>query len=305
MKQTCHLHYDHHYITSSEQRNERRTRWVMLFSFVIMLVEISAGYFTHSMALLADGWHMATDVFALGITVFAYQFARKHAANPLYSFGTGKVNALGGFASGVALVMVALIVAGQSLMRFTQPEVIHFNEAIIIATVGLVINLGSAWILRGEAHHHEPHHHAHDHNLSAAYLHVIADAFTSLLAIIALLCGKYYGWNWLDAVAGLIGAVFIGLGSTRLLRQTSDILLDRTPGNALEQAIQQAIHTHTDAEIIDLHVWQLATHHYAAILSLTTASPQPPAYYKALLSDIALLSHITVEVHLRETLEGK
>jgi cation diffusion facilitator family transporter len=292
-----HLRYDHQYSTGKEQRNERRTLWVILLSSITMLVEIAAGYVTHSVALLADGWHMATDVFALSITVFAYIFARRNARNPHYSFGTGKVNALGGFAGGVALTMVALIVAGEALTRLYAPEPILYNEAITVAALGLCINILSAFMLKNGHHHHGECPGHHDHNLTAAYMHVLTDALTSVLAIIALVLGKYYGWLYLDAGAGLAGAALIGYWSLGLVRKTSTILLDRTPDNALELEIRNIMEQQADAHIIDLHLWQLAANHYAAIISIATASPHPPLYYKELLSSLALLSHITVEVH--------
>jgi cation diffusion facilitator family transporter len=223
--------HDHDFHLDSSH-GERRTRYVVLLTAVMMVVEIAAGYLYGSMALLADGWHMGTHVAALGISLFAYGYARRHADDPRYSFGTGKVSSLAGFASAVALAVVALMMGAESVQRLLSPQTIHFDEAILVASVGLAVNLLSAWLLRDDhSHHHhghdEPHHH-HDHNLRAAYLHVLADALTSLLAIVALLCGRALGWVWMDALMGIVGALVIAKWGLDLIRETGGVLLDGT-----------------------------------------------------------------------------
>jgi cation diffusion facilitator family transporter len=217
------------------KKGERRTLWVVILTAIMMVVEISAGRLYGSMALLADGWHMGTHVAALSIALFAYGYSRKNAANPKFSFGTGKVNSLGGFASAVSLAVVALMIGADSIQRLISPEQIHYDEAITVAIIGLIVNLVSAWLLHGghDDHHHHDHshgdgHHHHDQNLRAAYLHVLADALTSVLAIIALFFGKSFGWVWMDAVMGIVGAVVISRWSIILLRETSSVLLDNT-----------------------------------------------------------------------------
>jgi cation diffusion facilitator family transporter len=287
------------------REGERRTLLVIWLTGITMLVEVSAGYLSGSMALLADGWHMGTHMAALSISLFAYRYARKHARNPRYSFGTGKVGALGGFASAMALAVVALLMGFESLHRLVQPERIHFDEAILVAVLGLGVNLLSAWLLRGGRgphHHHkvEPghhHHHHQDQNLRAAYLHVVADALTSLLAIIALSAGKYLGWTWMDALMGLVGAYLITRWGVGLLRETSAVLLDRGPSPANMQALRDAIEADADNEIADLHVWSIGPGHFAAIISVVTHHPRDPGHYKSLLADHPELSHITVEVN--------
>src|ERR1700730_16886340 len=215
-------------------KGERRTRIVIAITGVMMVVEIAAGLLSHSMGLLADGWHMSTHVTAFLITAIAYYFTRRLAANEQFSFGTGKIGVLGGFASAVVLSVVALLMAGESVHRIFVPLAIHFNEAIGIACVGLVVNLVCAFLLKDDPHHHhhgeEGHdHHHHDLNLRAAYLHVLADAFTTLLAIDGLSCGKFFGWSWLDPVIGIVGSGVVFSWAYNLLRDTSGILLDRTP----------------------------------------------------------------------------
>jgi len=270
----------------------------------MMVVEIAAGYTFGSMALLADGWHMGTHVAALAISVFAYRYARKHADNPRYSFGTGKVSALGGFASAIALVVVALLMAIESVERLLAPQTIHFDEAILVAVIGLVVNLVSAWLLHGghghaHGHHHGDHHdHGHqDHNLRAAYLHVLADALTSLLAILALFTGKYFGWIWMDACMGLVGAALITRWGYGLLWETSGVLLDSTPDEETLTGIRNAIESDADNRVTDLHVWRLGPRHFGAIVSLVTDHPRDPRHYKALLKDLPRLAHVTIEVN--------
>ena len=270
-----------HEFTVHNEKGERRTHYVLFLTAITMVVEIIAGSVYGSMALLADGWHMGTHVAAFMIAIFAYRYARTHANNPAFAFGTGKVNVLGGFASAVALAVVALIMLVESLQRLIEPHTIHFNEAITIASVGLFINIVSAFLLKDDhdhdhhhhddhdhSHHHSHGHHHHDHNLKAAYLHVLADAMTSLLAIIALVSGKYLGWNWLDPVMGIVGAVIITRWSYGLLKQSSPILLDASIEQGYQQAIRAAIENDADNRISDIHVWKVGANHYAAIIAL-------------------------------------
>lgn len=288
-----------HDFAVKNQKGERRTKYVLLLTAITMVVEIIAGSVYSSMALLADGWHMATHVAAFFITLFAYRYARQHADNPAYSFGTGKVNVLGGFASAIALFVVALVMSIESLQRLVEPQNILFNEAILIATIGLVINVISALLLK-DHHHHDEHSHHHDHNLRAAYLHVLADALTSLLAIIALVSGKYWGLNWLDPVMGIVGAVIIARWSYNLLKQTSPILLDASIEQDYRQAIIDVIESDADNQVSDLHIWKVGPNQYAAIIALVTHQPNTANHYKHLLRDFKKLAHITIEVNACE-----
>ncbi|HBQ97899.1 MAG: cation transporter [Roseofilum sp. Belize BBD 4] len=273
---------------------ERKTQIVTALTLVTMIGEIVAGTIFGSMALLADGWHMATHLAAFGITLFAYQYARSHANNPRYTFGTGKVSTLGGFASAVALAVVACVMVVESIGRLLQPEAIQFNEAIIVAVIGLVVNLVSALLL--EDHHDHTHEH-HDHNLRAAYFHVLADALTSILAILALFAGKFLGWIWMDAAMGAIGAMVISKWSYNLLRETSAVLLDGAIDKKTKLDIIHQIEQDADNRVVDLHVWYLSEDHLAATISLVTHYPQKPEYYKTLLAPISALSHVLVEVN--------
>jgi cation diffusion facilitator family transporter len=251
------------------------------------------------MALLADGWHMGTHAAALSITVFAYMFARRHADNPRYSFSTGKVGVLGGFASAVVLVVIALLMAGESVSRLYAPVPIQFNQAIGVAVLGLAVNLVCAFLLHGgHSHPHQDHDHGHhhDHNLRAAYLHVLADALTSFLAIFALLTGKHFGWLSMDPVMGIVGALVIIRWSYGLLADTSRILLDREAAPDLSEKIQAAIEADADNLVADLHVWQVSPQHLSVILTVVTHFPQTPDHYKSLLQDLVGDAHVTVEV---------
>ncbi len=299
-----------HRFHNDNRSAERNTMKVIWLTLIMMIVEIFAGLLTGSMALLADGWHMGTHFFALGITVFAYAYARKHADNPSYSFGTGKVDVLGGFTSAVVLGVVALAMIGESVHRIFAPENIHFNEALLVAVIGLVVNLVSALLLHGSghghghahghshAHDHSPGtHHHHDHNLKAAYLHVIADALTSVLAIVALLAGKAFGWVFLDPVMGIVGALVISRWAYGLLRDTGKILLDHNDHQKLSGQIKTLIEADADNRVADLHLWNLSANKLASIISVVTHHPQPPNYYKDLLQELPMLEHVTVEVH--------
>ncbi|MBE9099188.1 CDF family Co(II)/Ni(II) efflux transporter DmeF [Vacuolonema iberomarrocanum] len=323
-----------HDFAIAQTQAEKRTKIVLLLTAITMVVEIAAGTVFGSMALLADGWHMATHVAAFAITVFAYAYARRHAHDPKYTFGTGKVSVLGGFTSAVALGVVAFIMAMESIGRFFDPHTIRFNEAIYVAVIGLAVNLISAWLLgdhHDHAHHHGSHGHGHhdhadhshghhghdhahhdhesdehsdhdetdhrDHNLQAAYIHVLADALTSVLAIVALFSGKYLGWVWMDAVMGLVGAAVISRWAYGLVRDTGVILLDGAADNKTRRAIASAIESDMDNRVADLHVWNVSPYHLSAMVVLVTHFPQPPDHYKHLLEGIPALSHVVIEVN--------
>ncbi len=286
-------------------RAERRTRIVIGITAVMMVLEITVGLMSHSMALLADGWHMSTHVIAFLITAVAYYLARRHASNVRFSFGTGKIGVLGGFASAVVLSVVAVLMAGESARRLFAPLTIHFNEAIGIACLGLAVNLGCAFLLKdehdSEGQSHGSAHHR-DLNLRAAYLHVIADAFTSVLAIVALTGGKFFGWGWLDPVVGLVGSGVVFSWAYTLLRDTSGILLDRTPPSSdLPEEIRRAVESDGDSLVTDLHVWQVGTGKFAAIVSIVAHRPKSSDEYRELLRGHGELAHLTIETqHCRE-----
>lgn len=289
--------HPHAFGTRDRTRAERRTLAVVALTVTTMAVEVVAGTIFGSMALLADGWHMATHGAALGLSLFAYAYARRHADDPGFSFGTGKVSALGGFASAVALGGVATLVLGESVWRLADPVTIHFDEALAVAVAGLVINLVSALLLREHRHPAEPGHHHHDHNLRAAYLHVLADALTSVLAIGALLAGKLAGWGFVDPLVGVLGAIVIGRWAIGLVRDSARVLLDAEIGPAERESLRRAIEADADNRVADLHVWRVGPRHLAAIVSVVTHDPRPPEHYKALLRDRRDLVHVTVEVH--------
>ena len=305
--------------------NERRTLYVVILTAVMMVVEIAAGWMFNSMALLADGWHMATHAGALGIAVFAYRYARRHIADRRFTFGVGKVEILGGYTSAIVLGIVALLMVWESALRLIEPRPISFDEAIVVATLGLAVNVASAVILSGGHHHHhhghdhhhshahdhhshghdqshsQTHdHHSHDHNLRAAYLHVLADALTSILAIVALICGKLFGWIWMDAAMGIVGAVVISRWAIGLLRDTSRILLDGAVEESRAEDVKTIIEADRDNRVVDLHLWWIGPKHHGVIVSLVTHFPKPPEYYKQLLSGLDGLSHVTVEVNVCE-----
>jgi cation diffusion facilitator family transporter len=291
--------HDHRF-NVEDDRSERNTWRVILLTISMMAIEIGAGYYYGSMALLADGWHMGTHAAALGITAFTYWYARKHSDNSDYSFGTGKVGVLGGFASAIVLFIVALLIAAESIDRIVHPVQIHFNEALFVAIIGLVINLISAVLLDGGHQHSHDHDSGtvhHDHNLRAAYLHVLADALTSVLAIIALLCGKMFGWVFLDPVIGIVGALVISRWSFGLLRDTSNILLDRGVDRKTVKDITAVIEADSDNRVSDIHIWVVGSHQLSAIISIVTHFPKDPNYYKDLLSKFDDLVHVTVEVN--------
>jgi len=292
--------HDHDFSVIHEH-GERRTLQVLVLTAVTMVIEIAAGQLFGSMALLADGWHMGTHVAAFLITIFAYRYARKHAHDPSFAFGTGKVSVLGGFASAIALAVVALMMAIESIQRIIVPQVIHFNEAIGIAVLGLAVNITCAFLLQGSHdhshHHHHDHDHRHDHNLRAAYMHVLADALTSLLAIAALTTGKFFGWTLLDPFMGIVGAAVITRWSYLLLQDTSPILLDGSIEEEYKKDIIGMIEKDMDNRVADMHVWKVGPADFAAIISIVTHYPQEIEHYRNLLKGFSSLSHVTIEIN--------
>ena len=295
-----------HNFARINRRGESRTKWVLVLTFTTMLVEIVAGMQFHSMALLADGWHMSTHVMAFMIAIFAYRYSRIHEQDQTFAFSPAKVSVLGGFASSVALAMVAFMMMAESAERLVAPQAIQFDEAILVAVAGLVINLLSALLLSDHhhehhhhehEHHHDHEHHHHDHNLRAAYLHVMADAMTSVLAIVALLAGKYYGWDWLDSVMGFVGALVILVWAWGLIKETSPVLLDQGIDQHYRQAILDTLEEDGECRVSDIHIWRISPSHHAAIIVLVTRFPRPPSYYKTLLANFVHLDHVTVEVN--------
>ncbi|SCW30345.1 cation diffusion facilitator family transporter [Rhizobium mongolense subsp. loessense] len=295
------LEHDHVFLGAGHQRNERRVWFVIALTAVMMVVEIGAGTIFGSMALVADGWHMSTHASALLISAVAYLYARKQARNPRFTFGTGKLGDLAGFASAIILAVIALLMAWESVMRIANPVPISFAQAIGVAVIGLAVNLVSAWLLKDNGHHHgHSHHHHHggavDNNIRAAYTHVLADALTSVLAIAALSFGSLYGWLWLDPLMGIVGGFIIAQWSWGLMKSSGRVLLDAiADGEELPGEIRKVIETGSD-RITDLHVWQLGPGHHAAIVAVATSEPREPAFYKAKLEILDELSHVTVEV---------
>lgn len=299
---TIQWEHSHDFGVDSAQ-NKSKVKIVFWLTTIIMVLEIAAGTWSGSMALLADGWHMGTHSAAFLIAIFAYSYAKKNANNKSFSFGTGKVNYLGGFASAIALTIVALLMILESVQRIIEPNNIHFNEAIIVAVVGLIVNIVSAFILKDDHHHHDDHHgdsdhhHDHDHNMKAAYLHVLADALTFVLAIVALLTGKYMGIIWIDPVMGIVGAIVILHWSYGLIKESSTVLLDKSVDVSTFEKISQTLDKRNTI-INDIHVWKIASTHQAAILSVSSPSPLSTEEYKKILSEsLPQLSHVSVEVN--------
>ncbi|WP_205481253.1 CDF family Co(II)/Ni(II) efflux transporter DmeF [Sphingomonas arenae] len=293
--------HSHDFLGQSHDRNERRTRWVVLLSAIMMVAEITVGTITGSMALTADGWHMATHTLALGVAALAYWLARRWSKDPRYSFGTGKLGSLAGFASALGLGAVAIGIAVESVSRFFEPRTVDYREAMVVAVIGLLVNLVSAALLHegGHAHDHDHdhdhgHHHGHDHNLRSAYLHVLADALTSVLAIAALAAGMFAGWGWLDPAVGIVGAIVIIQWSLKLLQDTAGVLLDRVPDPSLEQSIRARIEKGGNARITDFHLWQVGPGRYAVIVALTGDVDRGEVCRR--IGKDARLAHITVEI---------
>ncbi|WP_044874497.1 CDF family Co(II)/Ni(II) efflux transporter DmeF [Pseudomonas sp. LFM046] len=286
---------------------ERKTRLAVWLTACMMVAEIAGGWLFNSMALLADGWHMSSHALALGLSVFAYSAARRYARDQRFAFGTWKIEILGGYSSAILLLGVAGLMIFQSVERLFSPGPIHYDEAIAIALIGLVVNLACAWLLRDDHHHHHheghdhPHHHDHHHhdlNLRSAYLHVIADAATSVLAVIALLAGKFWGAAWLDPVMGLVGAALVASWAKGLLRDTARILLDAEMDAPVVAEIREVIEQGpVPATITDLHVWRVAKGKYACVLSLATAGTLDADSVREQLSIHEELAHVTVEIN--------
>ena len=300
---------EHGFLGTAHARHETRTRIVIGLTAAMMVGEIAAGMAFGSMALLADGWHMATHAGALGLAAFGYAYSRRYADDPRFSFGTGKVGDLAGFSSALILALIAGLMAYASVARLVAPEAIAFDEAIAVAALGLTVNLASAWLLGGHDHDHghddhahaghdDAHHHRADHNIRSAYLHVLADTLTSVLAIVALVCGRVYGWTWLDPIMGVVGGIVIARWSLRLMRDTARVLLDYDPVPAVAIKIRQAIESRDDDRVADLHVWRVGPGHLAVILSVVTHGAATPADYKALIAPCVASRHVTVEVNV-------
>ncbi|AHB49678.1 cation transporter [Hyphomicrobium nitrativorans NL23] len=295
--------HSHVFLGSEHHGNERRVWLVVALTTVTMVAEIVAGSMFGSVALTADGWHMGTHAAALSISGLAYAFARHQAGNPRYSFGTGKFGELAGYTSAVLLALAAIGIAYQAFGRFLDPVEIHYAEAMLVAVVGLVVNLASAWLLGHDHAHHpgdaEGHVHSHPHhadgNRRAAFAHVIADALTSALAIFALLAASLFGWAWIDPLVGVIGAALIAVWSFALIRATASVLLDAMPSDEIARAVRTEIERGDD-RVVDLHLWQLGPGHLGAIVSIVSHTPQPVSEYRSRLEKIRGLSHITVEV---------
>jgi cation diffusion facilitator family transporter len=302
-------HRDGDVLGADHDRNSRRTLAVVVVAAVVMVAEIAAGTAFGSLALLADGWHMGTHVAALGISVLAYRLARRYEDDPRFAFGTGKFGDLAGFASAIALGLTAALIAVEAFERLWTPVPIAWGEALAVAVIGLFVNLGSAWLLgdgrehdhglHGHDHHgHEARGHAHgatDNNLRAAYLHVLADALTSVLAILSLLAGPILGWPWMDPAVAVFGAVVIGIWSVGLVRRTALALLDADAPPELARQVRDAIETGGD-RVDDLRLWRVGPGRYALILVVATPTPRPCEAYRARLAGLPMLRHVTVEV---------
>jgi cation diffusion facilitator family transporter len=287
--------HEHNFLSENHHVNERRTWFVIALTATTMVVEILSGLLFGSMALLADGWHMASHASAMGITAMAFYWARKHLDNPRFTFGTGKIGDLAGYSSALLLALIAFFMAYESIRRLLNPVIIHFNEAILVAIIGLTVNLVSAFILKEDHHKHERHH--SDHNLRAAYLHVLADSLTSILAIVALLFGKFRGWTFLDPVMGVVGALVISRWSYGLMRDTGRVLLDYNDNVLITRQIKEALRDEEKVNIEDLHVWRVGPGHYSSTISLRTEKNHHTEYYKNRLCHIPDLAHVTIEVN--------
>ena len=305
-------HHNHTFAQDQRMPGESKALIVIGITVVMMAIEIFAGLQFGSMALLADGLHMGSHAVALGITAFAYIYARRHATDRNFSFGTGKVNALGGFTGAVLLALFAGYMAIASVGRLVNPVDIVFNQAIAVAVLGLLVNGACVFVLGGGDHGHDHHHghghdhdhdhgderHKHDHNLRSAYLHVMADALTSMLAIVALLSAKYFGWIWMDPVMGLVGAVLVGRWALGLLNKTTSVLLDCQAPENIGTQIREAIESDGDSRVTDLHVWSIGPGIFAAQIALVAHNPGSPDDYKLRLPEAIHLVHVSIEVHV-------
>jgi len=302
-----------HIFNEANESAEKSTRLVMWITASMMLIEITAGWWFNSMALLADGWHMSSHAVAIGLSAFAYAAARKYANDSRFAFGTWKIEVLAGFTSAIFLLGVAAMMVIGSIERLLSPEIIHYQEAIIVGIFGLIVNIVCAWLL-GHAHHdhdhsHGDHHHGHDHhhnhqhdlNLKSAYTHVIADAATSVLAIVALVGGWIYGWSWLDPVMGIIGAILVAVWAKGLVKETAKVLLDREMDHPVVEEIREVLSSENDSNstrVTDLHVWRVGKNAYACSISLVTKDQTlTPAAIKQQLSVHDEIVHTTIEIH--------
>lgn len=300
--------HEHVFLGTDHARNERRTWLVIALTAVMMVGEIVAGVLFGSMALLADGFHMATHAGALTIAAGAYLYARRHAHDERFTFGTGKLGELAGYSSAVILAAVALLIGFESVLRLSAPVAIRFDQAIAVAVLGLLVNLASAWLLQDSGHHEHDDRHAHgheedrghghghqDHNLRSAYFHVLTDALTSVLAIIGLLAGRFYGWLWMDPLMGIVGGLIIARWAWGLLRGAGAVLLDTMPDKALAARIRLTLE-HDGDRVCDLHLWRVGPGHMALVVSVVSDRPEAPEHYKRKLSGLPQVSHVTVEV---------
>ena len=287
--------HEHSFGQDKKRSSETRTIIVILITASMMCIEIVAGLAYGSMALLADGLHMASHTAALSISAYAYYFARKRAHDRSFSFGTGKVNSLGGYTGAILLLIFALMMVYESIHRLLKPEDILYNQAILVAVIGLIVN-GASMLILG---HDEHHHHGHDHNLRAAYLHVLADTLTSFLAIIALLAAKFYAWNWMDPIMGIIGAILITKWSIGLLKQSGNVLLDRQGPDHLVKSVEKVIKSMpSKPEIVDLHIWLIGPNIFsAAITVLANEEKCIGCLIKSEIKNISAIVHTTIEVH--------
>ena len=292
--------HDHLFLGADHARNERRTRIVIALCCTMMVAEIVGGIVFRSMALVADGLHMSTHAAALLIAAMAYAFARRRANDRRFTFGTGKFGDLAGFTSAIVLAMIALLIAWESVARLTHPVPIAFNEAIPIAALGLGVNLLSAWLLRDE-HDHDHHDHGHDRrhsrdlNLRAAYVHVLADAAVSILAVVGLVIARELQWLWIDAAMGIIGAMIISNWALALVRAAGAVLLDIRPNSELVRSVRECLERGSD-RIADLHLWRVGPGHVAVVATIVSHEPQTPSFYKGRLANLPGLSHVTIEV---------
>jgi cation diffusion facilitator family transporter len=289
--------HDHTFGQDRKKSVERRTLAVSVITVLTMIVEIGAGVAFGSMALLADGLHMGSHASALAISVFAYRYTRTHATDARFNFGTGKVNSLAGFTSATILALIALAMIWESIGRFLSPVAIRFDQAILVALLGLIVNGACLAILGGHGSFRHDHHDHHDHNFRSAYLHVLADALTSVLAIFALLFGKYLGQPWLDPFMGLVGATLVVRWSWGFLRSSARVLLDLQAPDEVLASIRKAIESEGDNRVSDLHVWSVGPGIYAAEIAIVSSRPLAPNdYYKLLPGKLGLV-HVTVETH--------